>query len=349
MVSRLTLLWVMLGVLGASALSAGAQQKGSIRGVVRDREFDKPVPGATVSIAETKQQATTVDEGNYVISDVAPGTYTVVISKDGYSREVRANVLVSAGQMTDVSASLSGDLVQMDKFEVQDEPEKGTQQAVLKLRMEKPQLVDAVSSKQMKMAGASDATDALKLVSGATVQDGKYATIRGLPDRYVSSQMNGVRLPTADADKRAVELDQFSSKMIESLEVHKTFTPDQQGDASGGAVNVILKGIPEETMFSFNIDYKMNTQVTGAKNFLSYPGGGVGCFGKDTTDQKRIQWENMDRNWQGAAGVQEMNAPQMWKWDVAFGGKHRFDFGLTVGRVRELLLRAGRAALRSGD
>ena len=45
----------------------------------------------------------------------------------------------------------------------------------------------------------------MKLVSGASVQDGKYAVIRGLPDRYVSSQMNGVRLPSADEDKRAVE------------------------------------------------------------------------------------------------------------------------------------------------
>ena len=44
-------------------------------------------------------------------------------------------------------------------------------------------------------AGASDAASALTLVSGATVQDGKFAVIRGLPDRYVSSQVNGVRLP----------------------------------------------------------------------------------------------------------------------------------------------------------
>ena len=36
----------------------------------------------------------------------------------------------------------------------------------------------------------------------------KFAVIRGLP-RYVSSQRNGVRLPTADENKRAVELDQF--------------------------------------------------------------------------------------------------------------------------------------------
>jgi len=112
----------------------------------------------------------------------------------------------------------------------------------------------------------------LTLVSGASIQDGKFAVIRGLPDRYVSSQMNGVRLPSADEDKRAVELDQFPSAVIESLQVSKTFTPDQQGDASGGAVNVRLKGIPDENSLTFKHQYSYNTQVTGRHDFLTYKG-----------------------------------------------------------------------------
>ena len=99
------------------------------------------------------------------------------------------------------------------------------------------------------------------------VQDGKYAVLRGLPDRYVSSQMNGVRLPTADEDKRAVELDLFPSAVIESLQVSKTFTPDQQGDASGGAVNVRLKGIPDETVLQVRTQVGGNSQVTGRGDF----------------------------------------------------------------------------------
>jgi hypothetical protein len=85
--------------------------------------------------------------------------------------------------------------------------------------------MDSIGSDLMSRAGASDAAAALRLVAGASVQDGKYAVIRGLPDRYVSSQMNRVRLPTADENKRAVELDQFPAAAIESIQVSKTFTP----------------------------------------------------------------------------------------------------------------------------
>ena len=46
-------------------------------------------------------------------------------------------------------------------------------------------------------------------------------------DRYVNSQLNAVHLPTADADKRAVQLDPFPAALIDSIQVSKTFTPDQ--------------------------------------------------------------------------------------------------------------------------
>ena len=58
--------------------------------------------------------------------------------------------------------------------------------------------------------------------------------VRGLARPLREQPVERIRLPTADADKRAVELDQFPSTVIRTIEVNKTFTPDQQGDASGG-------------------------------------------------------------------------------------------------------------------
>lgn len=60
----------------------------------------------------------------------------------------------------------------------------------------------------LSQASVGSADEALGLVSGATVSADSTPVIRGLPDRYVSSQVNGVRLPSANKDKCAVELDQ---------------------------------------------------------------------------------------------------------------------------------------------
>jgi outer membrane receptor protein involved in Fe transport len=323
---------VVIAAVLLSAAPALAQPAGTVRGVVYDKDFEAPLPEAQVLIAETGAKVTSTDQGNYVLGQVPPGTYTLVFSKPGYIRQVKANVVVAAGQLTDVDAHLSGEFEEMEEFIVQDLQLGGeSEMALLNLRMESPQLMDSISADLMSRAGAGDAAAALTLIPGATVQDGKFAVVRGLPDRYVSSQMNGVRLPTADADKRAVELDQFPSAVIESIQVSKTFTPDQQGDASGGAVNVILKGIPDATVFEISAGTTFNTQVTGNDDFLTYKGGGVNVLGID--DGRDIPDDGM---FEGAVGVSRGDAPINYDVSLTAGGKHELQHGIKVGGFASL-------------
>ncbi len=309
---------------------------GSIRGVVYDRDFEVPLPTVRVTILETNQSAESADQGNFLIELVAPGTYTLVFSRTGYVREVRASVVVTPGRLSDVGiVRLSAEFQDLDEYVVQDVLRlgSGSEAGLLELRFESASLMDSISADLMSKAGASDAAGALRLVAGATVQDGKFAVVRGLPDRYVSSQLNGVRLPSADEDTRAVELDQFPSAIIESVQVQKTFTPDQQGDASGGAVNVGLKGIPDESIFSFSAQLGYNSQAGGRDDFLSYEGGGVDVLGRDDGGRD-AQTPGMP--WQGAAGVSSVDAPIDSKWNAAFGGVREFSDGVRVGAFASL-------------
>ncbi len=317
--------WILfLSTLLMAAVPVRAEQSGGIRGTIYDKDFDAPLGAAQVMIAETGETATTSGEGNYSFT-VEPGNYTLVFSKEGYTRQVAADVVVSPGQMTEVDASLAGEFVEMEEFIVQDiQIGTGTEAALLELRLESPALMDSVSSELMSQAGASDAASALRLVAGATVQEGKYATVRGLPDRYVNSQMNAVRLPTADIDKRAVELDQFPASVIESIQVTKTFTPDQQGDASGGAVNVVLKGIPEESFIKVSSSMSWNKNVTDAKeNFLTYKGAGLDYWA--SSDGISPQYDKIGMAWDGALGVTTDDPGNDYKWSVALGGKKEFE------------------------
>jgi len=316
--------------LPSSAVSA-QEPAGSIRGVVYDRDFDAPLPAALVQIVETGQQARTTDQGNYSIADVPPGRYTLVFFKEGYVRQVKADVVVNAGKLTDLDMSLPGDIYELEEFVVQDiQITSGTEASLLALRFEAPALIDSIGAELMSRAGAGDAASGLQLVSGATVSDGKFAVVRGLPDRFVSSQLNGVRMPSADEDKRAVELDQFPSAVIESIQVSKTFTPDQQGDASGGAVDVRLKGLPEETTFNVKAQLGYNSNVTGRSDFLTYEGGGVDFWGRDD-GRRDQQLDLLGENWDGAVGTTTGDAPTDYKWSVSGGGRHVLDSGVTIG------------------
>jgi TonB-dependent receptor len=319
-------------MLHLSAVIPQQPQPGSIRGVVRDKEFDAPIAAVQVANNETGEKVATTDQGNFVFSRVPPGKYTLVFSRDGYIRQVKADVVVSAGQLTDLDVALVGEVTEMDEFVAQDTVQinPGSEASLLKLRFQSAALLDSIGADLISRAGASDAAAALRLVAGASVQDNKSAVIRGLPDRYVSSQLNGVRMPTADADKRAVQLDQFPAPVIESIQVSKTFTPDQQGDASGGAVNVRLKSIPDEGVVQFKVQGSYNNEVAGRSDFLTYPGGGINTWGFDDGGRD-IQFQNIGHNWTGAAGTSRGDAPQDYKWSFLAGGKREIADGVRVG------------------
>lgn len=322
-----TIYWRVLA--GSLLLSAQVfALVGGIRGTAMDQDFEIPLPGVKVRISETGQETETAESGSYFFESVESGVYTLLFIKEGYGRITKPEVVVTGGQLSDADVVLAGEYEEMEELVVRDIQLGGASEiGLLNLRMESSALMDSIGADLMSQAGASDAAQALTLVPGTTVQDGKYAVVRGLPDRYVSAQMNGVRLPTADVDKRAVQLDQFPSAMIESIQVSKTFTPDQQGDASGGAVNVVLKGIPDGPVLKASVGVEFNTQVLDAgDDFLTYKGGGLNYWGSDDRDP-----QPSGTSWSGAVGISRDDAPMNYKWGVTAGDLIELDSGIKIG------------------
>lgn len=321
-----------LSVAVAIAAAARAQQAGSLRGVVFDKDFDAPLANATVQIVETGDKVVTTDQGTYVFPQVRAGRYTVVASKDGYVRTVRGDVTVTTGQLTELRLELAGDYTDLEEFVVQDALNlgSGSESALLDLRLDSPALMDSISTQLMSRAGTNNAADALRLVPGASSSaDGKSAVIRGLPDRYISSQLNGITLPSADKDKRAVELDQFPAEVIQSLQVSKTFTPDQQGNASGGAVNVVLRGVPEEAFFMrYRASSTYNSQFTGKQGFLQRGDRHLHAFGKNGG---QFSEQELGTNWSGDVGVDAGVAPPEYRGSLSTGGRFEIGNGWRAG------------------
>lgn len=312
------------------ASASAAMLAGTLRGVVVDREFGTPIAGASVVIVETGRKSLTDAQGGYAIDGIAAGRYTVKIEKSGFVRQIRQDVLVEDGKLSDLDIDLAGEFEEMDEVVVQELELAGSESSLLELRLGSPQLLDSIGAELMAKAGASDAASALLLVSGATVQDGKYAVVRGLPDRYVSAQLDGVRLPTADAERRAVQLDQFPSAVIQSVQVSKTFMPDQQGDASGGAVNIDLKDIPDEIGFQIRGQANFNSQASFRDDFRTYsPGGGVDFWGQNSG--RGIPYDLIGQSWPNPVGTTTGQSPTDYKWSASGGGKWEIDDGVKIG------------------
>ena len=261
------------------ALPAVAQEVGTLRMTVTEQDWDAPVNEATVYILETETKKLTDSEGQAVFENLAPGTYSLSVSATGFERKILKGITVIAGQVQQESCVIAATYTDMDEFIVKDFDlgKAGSDIQLLDIRAQSLSLVDAVGADMMSKAGASTAAGALKMMAGTTVQDGKYAVIRGLGDRYTSTSVNGVRLPNADRDKRAVSMDQFPSALIESIQVNKTFMPDQQGDATGG-INIVTKGVPDKPVLQASVSLEYDSNATGNGHFKTYDFGGGNDF-----------------------------------------------------------------------
>ena len=75
-----------------------AQMHGTIRGRVSDAKTNEGLPSVNIKIKGTYYGAATDIDGNYVISNVNPGTYILEFSIIGFKTVQRTDVQVQAGQ-----------------------------------------------------------------------------------------------------------------------------------------------------------------------------------------------------------------------------------------------------------
>ena len=87
------------------------------------------------------------------------------------------------------------------------------------------EISSVITAEAISIAGDSEASDALKRVTGLSLVKGKYVFVRGLGERYSSALLNGVLLPSPEPLKRVVPFDIFPTSVLESVLVQKTYSP----------------------------------------------------------------------------------------------------------------------------
>jgi TonB-dependent receptor len=263
-----------------------AQQFGGIRGQLVDSDFGQPIAKASVTILDTPFGAITDDQGNFTISGIPAGTYTLQTRASSYIPKTIPEVTVAAGSFNDLRLEAVAEIEEMEELVVPGEIEKASETGLLAERQEATAVMDMIGQDFISRLGAANAGDAMKRMVGTSVVDGKYVAVRGMPDRYVNTLLNGGRLPSTDPDKRAINVDLFPASILESINTYKTFTPDQPGDFTGGSVDIRTKTFPDKPSFGTGVTVEYNSQTTFNPDFLTYDGGGTGLFGGKGNERK---------------------------------------------------------------
>lgn len=232
------------------AIEKELSEKASVlRGRVMDNE-QQVLPGASIMVESLKKGIISDIDGNYTLTGLKPGTYTVKVSYVGYN-PIELKITVPKGK------TLEKDIVMNEGVELQEVKVNGVftgQRKALSVQKNAMGVKNVVSADQVGKFPDSNIGDALKRISGINVQydqgEARFGQVRGTSADLTSVTVNGNRLPSAEGDTRNVQLDLIPADMVQTIEVSKVVTSDMDGDAIGGAINLVTKNTPYNRVFN---------------------------------------------------------------------------------------------------
>ena len=256
-------------------LSKGvAQDTGSIVGKLIDKEVnDEPLPFANVLIKGTTKGTTSDFDGLYQIADIEPGIYTLVFSYLGYGTVELPNIEVVAGKATTLNVPMSAsEGMSLDEVVVTVSARKDSEVALLLQQKNATVMQEAISAEALTIKGIDDAAAAVSQISGISKQEGSSNVyVRGLGDRYQNTTMNGLSLPSNDVNKKNIDLNLFSSSIIENVSVSKAYNSSYYGDFAAGNVNIDSKEYTGDGYLEIALGSGINSNAIGA-DFLQSEG-----------------------------------------------------------------------------
>ena len=230
---------------------------------------NEPIPGVSIKIAGSQEGTASDIEGRYSLILSVGKKYTVEFSAIGFVGKSVNDVEVGPGLDNDLNIVLEVEPKNISGVTVRSTTRRQENTAaLLAFQKNNISLSSGLAADFIRRTPDKNTGEALKRVSGASVQDNRFVVIRGLSDRYNAAIINNAQLPSSEPDKKAFSFDVIPAALIDNIIVNKTATPDLTGEFAGGIVQINTKDVPTKNQLSLGISFGFNTQ-SAFKDFLS--------------------------------------------------------------------------------
>lgn len=230
----------------------------TIHGKITNANTGEELVGATVYVSEIKKGFVSGLDGTFVIANLPTGTYTFICKYLGcIQEEKKINIQAEKDQYT-LDFGLKSNSILLNEVTISAHKDLSSEISARNSEKTSNNIINVVSSKAIELSPDLNVANVLQRMSGITIErsnsgDGQYAILRGMDKRYNYTSVNGIKIPSTNAKYRYVPLDIFPSSLVERIEVTKALTPNMEGDAVGGVVNMLMKQAPDKWLINFNI------------------------------------------------------------------------------------------------
>lgn len=268
---------ILLVMLLANIITVCAQ--GTLRGKVTD-DNGEPVIGGLVVLKNNKLIASSTDlDGNYSLKVPDNTSQAVVVSYIGY-QTIEENVQLTNGEILVKNFDLKSTTKEIKEVVVEGRANKAKDYYLDKMKINSVTSIDFVSSETIRKTGDATAAAAITRVSGVS-SSGSFITVRGIGDRYVKTQINGLVIPTLDPLTNNIKLDLFPSSLLDNIFITKTASADLPGDFSGALISLETKDFPDQLLVNVESTVGYNNQST-FKEILSSERSSTEWLGYDS-------------------------------------------------------------------
>ena len=280
-------------------------QNGTVTGTILDKEFNnEPLPFANIVIKGTKQGTSTDENGKYSIS-LKPGNYTLVIGYLGYeTKEIPFTLKANEKKVINHTLEASG--VQLADIEIIQVVSKEKESALLQEQQKAVEIKQSIGAEEISKKGIGDVAAAVAKTSGISKQEGSSDIfVRGLGDRYNSTTMNGLPLPSNNPSTKNMSLDVFSTDIVEYIGIDKTFNYKNYGDFAGANVDIVSKTYKGSGMIEVGSGMNVNSNAISQNKFYLQDGPNFHGFSNQPIPNNPLNGYNFTTSWdkQGATPV----------------------------------------------
>lgn len=272
---------VFSAILAFSLINLAAAQtsRSGIVGHVSD-SGGAAVQHAKVELQPSGMVSTTNDSGDFMLPEMAPGEYTLTVSYVGFS-VFATRVNVTAGEPARVSVILQLG-TQNESVTVHADRQGGEAEA-LDIERTADNIVQVLPADVITSLPNTNIADALGRLPSVSLErdegEGKYVQIRGTEPRLSNVTVDGIHLPSPEG-VRNVKLDAIPADLVESVEINKTLSANQDADAIGGSVNLVTRTAANQPYVSV-LGMGGYTPITGGRELHQFDGTAGQRFGPD--------------------------------------------------------------------
>ncbi|MEP6846018.1 MAG: carboxypeptidase-like regulatory domain-containing protein, partial [Panacibacter sp.] len=254
-------------------------QTGKVSGTVAD-ENNKPVIGASIKVIALHIGVATDVDGHFELTLPSGKKYEIEITAIGFATKILTEVEANESQVNSIHILLSSKSADLQGVTVKTSARKESTNALITFQKNTNAVAQVISAEAIRRSPDKNTGEALKRVTGLSLQEGRYIVVRGLSDRYNQAMLNGVLLSSTEPDRKTFSFDIFPAAIVENIIVNKTFIPEYSGEWAGGLIQVNTRDIPAKGFFNISIGTNFNTNTVG-KDIYTYPGDNLDFLGMD--------------------------------------------------------------------